>query len=1736
MTEPAFSLEDLAGESDVLDSFYSKDTADLERLEKEQLEAKRAYQEKLRQIQKDGQHLSSTPSYEEWLSEIGATTAVDSSKDAEGIVAPMREHLRAHQHEASMISLGFANYQLHAGQGEPGEDGANAVAPVPSPGAVDRSVDNLVEKLKNLDKQELAWNELRETIDAVSSKPNEQDGVSNDGEEEGENEAVAVLRQRLDEKHASGHLSSFGGAAPGSKTRTRRSSSLTPEEEARQRKIQEHLAKKGKQAGSIFNLAFANSQLRSQEAITPVKSGSASSEAIPTPEDLGGAKDELKEILKRRRRKSETADSVTTSENIHHILDQYRSQEGINVESTPTMPNYSPPPLDTIDPEQHVESRNDATEGSDVDFETERKEVEELLARAKKQIGFIDDDDDSNSKTDTVKATDYGIVDDSPRKTFPDLPAAPPPVLDAVDKPLSGLKTLIAETSLVNEAIYQTVPAHSTLLSPNMVKPSAHIVPPDTSPPPATDTEETVELPLPSMSTHCADDAIALLARRANDYIRYKDNTSIRNEYPSILHNTAEMGDVSRQENDQRNLALRTEKLWLEEQISTIESHNDLREAKELAAYAGTADTIRSRHHGKPLKESSGDFETFLPEKYRERAERLQARGRKSFVFDQVPAIIGQNPYAKLPPEPNFSGGGLKAVKTQETGAVQFSSFKIGDGDVYSSDNSAVKAKPPPAYVPPSPPPPPPLSRNHQVSAAKPNEGSTVTSDKNTKKKSGKRRHEMKRRHHKKRKKKRSRRHRRRRDYSSDSSSSDYSSSESSSSESSSSESSYSSDGDDDLYRRRRQRHRSRKHKHKIVELYPSPRPPPIPPAAPGSNIGRGPLPLFDDFLKENQDSLVPATAPAVPASVESQRQSSLEVSLHSLERRVHGFDEIEHAKSKLERTKQDKAAISVDDIRSYRKRAVRLEREREESKRKERQQETLMLKVEALRVGIEHAKRRESVIFVQRWWRGTIRPKLRMLSELALKEKFECMVKSIGGMSKLSTAVAANVSSSAVPSMPPSLADVPALPMAPPSSSYDDGHDVHLPLPSSPPSLPNAYILDVKKQRNQTSPGLSRNRFTPSTVVDVREKLKALLYGYRVRSMVRLPKIKTLVVQIKESQRMVDDMEHDENDPFFMSLCKQLRTQKAELYECFFDDHLHLGVYLGKERGRIRRAQEKMKMKSSGASDSVVVGRRASQVRVAQLGAVTRDRMRAYGGKLAMTRKAQQERQDGGNVSLNESGNTATPVGSPQQAQAEDQEGGGDLSISGLSPAHLAHEVYEQAQPPDAWLESAFQSPALTGEDIVGRAKSLAVQIVSANNLAVASHMYKEREEARDPYAVIWMSTTRMNEEGLWKTASRQTKPQKHTLNPDFGDSFIFGMQPEAALEHTYLEIELHDNDRFNKSNFLGRARVRLSSVMEIVSTSSEHVLNLEKRTQKDNVRGTLKVRMKFMDLVISNRRDNLLPLRHSKTKKVGVTAKAKVSSHRVPGKVVVSENRNPESTETGKEDAVNEHDDKHPPVAKKRKKKISRKLDWSHVKSKTDCHLKRQPLPYQRGSRGRGGGRIHPRDVEYGWIDEPSPPPSSLRIQTDLSGEQSPRFGHVLSPMNMSRASLSPSPRSPRTKDRKLRDAIELYQFGLPSKSPLQTVRKERSNKTLQQQRQPSRLAIDDLDKLLQHLSVGDKQLIAAEENGEAGGEQSVIPRMDIAEFHKVYDDETYAQETRRLKEEYILLGGAGVGPQSP
>ena len=86
------------------------------------------------------------------------------------------------------------------------------------------------------------------------------------------------------------------------------------------------------------------------------------------------------------------------------------------------------------------------------------------------------------------------------------------------------------------------------------------------------------------------------------------------------------------------------------------------------------------------------------------------------------------------------------------------------------------------------------------------------------------------------------------------------------------------------------------------------------------------------------------------------------------------------------------------------------------------------------------------------------------------------------------------------------------------------------------------------------------------------------------------------------------------------------------------------------------------------------------------------------------------------------------------------------------------------------------------------------------------------------------------------------------------------------------------------------------------------------------------------------------------------------------------------------------------------------------------------------------------------------------------------------------------------------------------------------------MQQQRQPSRLAIDDLDKLLQHLSVGDKQLIAAEENGEAGGEQSVIPRMDIAEFHKVYDDETYAQETRRLKEEYILLGGAGVGPQSP
>ena len=84
------------------------------------------------------------------------------------------------------------------------------------------------------------------------------------------------------------------------------------------------------------------------------------------------------------------------------------------------------------------------------------------------------------------------------------------------------------------------------------------------------------------------------------------------------------------------------------------------------------------------------------------------------------------------------------------------------------------------------------------------------------------------------------------------------------------------------------------------------------------------------------------------------------------------------------------------------------------------------------------------------------------------------------------------------------------------------------------------------------------------------------------------------------------------------------------------------------------------------------------------------------------------------------------------------------------------------------------------------------------------------------------------------------------------------FGEVKDVSIESTYVEVEFHDRDRFNKNTFLGYGRVPLVSLLEEEDTAkgdvdlkrSEQIVILKKRQQRDIVRGNVQLRIKFVSI----------------------------------------------------------------------------------------------------------------------------------------------------------------------------------------------------------------------------------------------------------------------------------------------
>ena len=257
--------------------------------------------------------------------------------------------------------------------------------------------------------------------------------------------------------------------------------------------------------------------------------------------------------------------------------------------------------------------------------------------------------------------------------------------------------------------------------------------------------------------------------------------------------------------------------------------------------------------------------------------------------------------------------------------------------------------------------------------------------------------------------------------------------------------------------------------------------------------------------------------------------------------------------------------------------------------------------------------------------------------------------------------------------------------------------------------------------------------------------------------------------------------------------------------------------------------------------------------------------------------------------------------------------------------------------------------------------------------------------------------------------------------------------------------------------------------------------------------------------------------------------------------------------TTTAVKDDDNNKNiDDKETTFAKKTKKnnrrRIGKKLDWSHVKSRTDCHLQRKDYPKRRNRNDTnftGAKTSFPSDLPWNIIDNDTGRSAyeqdhyngtPLRINTKLSNLLSPKNKD-----NNHRRKKNINNRPGKTQytepldyfeeDHSVETPFERYQRGPVSPKYDQHVDPNTFIDDVDDPR--NTLKLEELGQLLQQLSESDRRLLEQDEEADMN---TTIPRLDRRAFFKVYDDHKYEAETNRLKQEYIDLGGAEVSPTSP
>jgi hypothetical protein len=1773
----SLSLEELANDLEFIAGSTGDKNSELRALEQDQNRAKENYARRLKEIEAEG-------------AKAGAFNPVLSDDtqgptDTENNVGPAvaTEQTSYDKWLKEITSTDASNFDLTqlAGLGSLEDEAGKTMSPTP----VEERVDYLVQKLKNIDDKELEWNRMKTdgdgsqlggTLGLPSSVPLEEAQINLDDEDA----AVETLRLRLEERKKSGFFNigstkarrlraqesnSTGQAAVGDATLdSGRPGSTSPKDYFGQHRHEKDVMSVAF-ASELLHIKSPHGQHGTEMVWDDGRPNPTAETATATPphtyENAGG---ELKAILKVRRRKSETGrNAVTTSEDVRRKPGASSVGESGTAPAfaAPTIappalapPSAPVPPIPSPSAESSIERREN---GPSIDSE-QSDEMERLLQRAKIHVDGTGDPLVSGNVTSNVALPTAAFASSVAPKFSP----------SSTNSPLSPIAMTGGEGGRNDFAVQSSI----HLPSPGPIK---------TAPAVSSTPNSTI-----------VDNAIAQLANRARFQQTVVTTKDPPNEDAGAVVDAGGAESLYMDDDeDDSYIELMREKEWLKEQIRSMETKKKYKyspksyRAKRAKAGGGGEDHVTTDAGGQSAASSGLDFSSAYDDSY------VDSLG-KSSPSNSVENSEAVKMYDTLLVD-NFKRE--QRAGEEENSEPTDEDLKISQVMKLFDDSYDHPTKPSILMSPPRSSSVPKVDESKASMASEENEvaGANETAlngeAKDSDETDGKGRDMLT-----ERIKDRPQEHRkyRRRQSRDDVSLSDRSYTSSSSytsfssdSSSSDSGSSFSSGGGkrkrsgkrykkhrfkkrekrkkrNKRARKRRHHHRRRHHHSRRLssdeneEDSPSPTRDAVPAGMEATSDGSPrptptPMPSFDDFLKAATE---PATALENPAQAISMQ------AVFNPPEENGGNENSANATEPLDN--------SV--LQSYRAQAIELERQRAERKKAEMAMNISKLKSKLILKQQQKAKRQNAARAIQKWWKPVV-INIRRAQELLESQN----------------------------SVPPDFARAPGPEVHGPSDATNNdqhehgsvieeensfvgsvGHDAETVSeePFAPRAMPGSETL-----RFQTEDGVDRtmDAFPPSinepfpghiadgvagtnvrsqhrqlsvysSVVNIQTRLAALLHGYRVRRLMKVPRVQTLINQIKDSQRMVDDMVAESTgggsvqsisaDPLCRSLMKQLKTQKTQLYTQFlfnpqFDG---VGAILGYELSKAREAREDhVSRGATSPRSSPSTARQPNPNKGNKGGQDSNKRGQEYLDRM----KRYNERLKRGYRSVPSS---APKPASRNEYDALDEEADQEVLIETTSLPKGKPRAGPRADPMAKWLETSFNAPALIRMD--QGVRSVAIQVVRASNLAVASHIYKERAEARDPYAVVTLvASARHGGSSVWRSESYQTRSVKNTLDPVFKESFVFGLPQFSDLvdinlpiDATFVEVELHDKDRFNKNTFLGYARVPLGRLFQeensannnINLSQSEQTVALQKRNQRDLVRGNVQLRIKLIDIPSDTARSrNHNDSRRKPTDSVSSnnplrkkyqSIKSKVSSRRgkdsrgekpfLPRKVrEVFNTANDDMGQTygsGSKNRLGAQPGDRNTREMKKKKIVSYKLDWSHVKSKTDSYLKRQPKPpaarvkEDYGMRARQG----PAEYERGFASpnvNPAGPAGdvpSIRVRRSNS-----------SPTSDSRPEYDPV--------NSLGKSIELYQFG-PSSPQLRAKR--------------TRLGAKELGSLLDHLAENDKRLLSLESAQESSS-LTKIPRIDHREFF-AYDEQTYESESLRLNDEYAMLGGAGVSPTSP